>query len=235
MSTATASRPIRPEPNLPKEIPHVTEAYRNAYRTYVLVAGFLVAWELPGVTLDIKAKLGVELKSPGAGLLILLILLIYTGYKMTIEWLQCDAGRREKGPAKWDFYIAHIIGACALSISVVQYLSSIRVTDLLGQHKEASLNFVFGAAGTMMIVALVRLFRNNVGPVEIILILLALIYIGNKIIVNASGQARGTVISAIAGAFFATGLLIYFKRLGALQNILRVATRTLTDLDPTAP
>jgi hypothetical protein len=120
---------------LAKEVPALTDAYRKAHKSYVLVAGLLASWELIGITLNTKEKWGVELKSPAAVPLILFTLVFYSGYKMTIEWLQCDAERREHFAVKLDYWVAHSIGAVAVGISVVQYLWRVRATDvILGNH-----------------------------------------------------------------------------------------------------
>jgi len=122
----------QPEP--PKEIPELTDAYRKAHKNYVLASGLLASWELIGITLQTKEKWGIELKSPAAVPLILFTLVIYSGYKMTIEWLQCNPDRQQHPAAKWDYRIAHIIALTAIAISVVQYLLHIQIVDVLGHH-----------------------------------------------------------------------------------------------------
>jgi len=42
------------------------EAYRKAHKSYVLASGLLASWELLGITLQIKEKWGIKLKSPNA-------------------------------------------------------------------------------------------------------------------------------------------------------------------------
>jgi hypothetical protein len=88
-------RALPPTPEFPsKEVPQLTEAYRKAHQAYVLASGLLASWELIGITLDTKEKWGIELKSPKAVPLILFTLVLYLGYRLVIEWLQCDAERR---------------------------------------------------------------------------------------------------------------------------------------------
>jgi hypothetical protein len=116
---------------LPKDVPELTDAYRKAHKAYVLASALLASWELIGITLDTKGKWGIELKSPNAVPLILFTLVFYSGYKMVIEWLQCEAGGNKV--AKFDYWIAHLIAFSAILISVIQYLAKIQIVDLLGR------------------------------------------------------------------------------------------------------
>ena len=121
-----------PEPeHSPKDVPQLTEAYRKAHKAYVLASGLLASWELIGITLDTKGKWGIELKSPNALPLILFTLVIYSGYKMIIEWLQCDAEGNKV--AKLDYLIAHSIALSAILISGIQYLAKIQIVDFLSR------------------------------------------------------------------------------------------------------
>lgn len=132
MSTPVMS----PEPTPVKEIPQVTDAYRKAHKTYVLAAGLLASWELIGITLDTKEKWGIELKSPTAVPFILFTLVFYSAYKITVEWWQCDGERRKDRIARLDYIVAHLIGAVAVGISVVQYLTRVQIVDTLRKLEE---------------------------------------------------------------------------------------------------
>jgi hypothetical protein len=121
---------LSPEPTRSlKGIPRLTDAYRKAHKAYVLASGLLTSWELIGITLDTKGKWGLELKSPNAVPLILFTLVLYSGYKMIIEWLQCEA--EENKVAKLDYWIAHSIAFIAILISVIQYLAKIQIINFL--------------------------------------------------------------------------------------------------------
>lgn len=115
----------------PKDVPQLTDPYRKVHKLYVLFAGLLASWELIGVTLDTKDRWGIELKSPKAVPLILLTLMLYSGYKTIIEWLQCGAERNKV--ARLDYWVAHSIALVAIVISVVQYLTKIQIVDLLSR------------------------------------------------------------------------------------------------------
>jgi hypothetical protein len=115
----------------PKDVSQLTDAYRKAHKAYVLASALLASWELIGITLDTKDKWGIELKSPNAVPLILFTLVFYSGYKMVIEWLQCEAEGNKV--ASLDYWIAHLIALSAILISVVQYLAKIQIVDFLGR------------------------------------------------------------------------------------------------------
>lgn len=124
-----------PQPEPPKEIPELTDAYRKAHKSYVLASGLLASWELIGITIQTKEKWGIELKSPAAVPLILFTLVIYSGYKTTIEWWQCNPDRKKHPAAKWDYRIAHTIASAAIVISFIQYLLHIQIVDVLVHHR----------------------------------------------------------------------------------------------------
>jgi hypothetical protein len=130
----------------------VSDAYRKAHKSYVLASGLLAAWELLGITLNTKEKWGIELKSPTAVPLILFTLVSYSGYKMWIEWLQCDREAQNNRAARLDFLIAHLIAASAIIISIVQYLWRIQIVNVIETKVAPQNRVVVGL--TMTFVAL---------------------------------------------------------------------------------
>jgi uncharacterized membrane protein len=124
---------IADESNARESTPEVTKAYQTAHKNYVLVAALLGSWQLLGITVETKDKWGITLKSPSAVPLILFALVVYFGYKVTIEWLQCDERRRKNPAALLDFRIAHIIAVVSISISLVQYVLQRQLLDVLAR------------------------------------------------------------------------------------------------------
>lgn len=152
-----------------EEIPQPTDAYRKAHKSYVLVSGLLASWELIGVIVDTKGRWGIELKSPKAVPLILFTLVFYSGYKMTVEWLQCVPARRKETIARVDFWVAHFIAFTAILIGVVQFLARIQIVDWLNRHVPPreppkisidGLLFVGMFAGIMFSVGAIRLWKG---------------------------------------------------------------------------
>src|SRR5438034_3330367 len=101
---AEAKSPEVPKPTLKKKIPELTGAYQKAHKNYVLVSGLFASWELIGITLNTKEKWGIELKSPSGVPLILLTLMSYCGYKLIVEWVQCDRERRKNIAVRVDYW-----------------------------------------------------------------------------------------------------------------------------------
>jgi hypothetical protein len=116
------------------EIPQVTDAYRKAHKSYVLMSGLLAAWALIGITLNTKDKWGIELQSPVAVPVILALSVFYSGYRLIVEWHQCAPERRNDSWARLDNWMAHGIGVTAVAVAGVQSLSRIRFIDLLNQY-----------------------------------------------------------------------------------------------------
>jgi len=137
-STPTPQPETTPEPpaeHQKKIISRLTPDYRKAHKNYVLVAALLASWELIGIKLDTASKWGVELLSPNAVPLILSILVFYFGYKVVIEWKESDDGRSRKSTvARFDYSLSHIIGASAILVGLVQYLTKIRIADYIAAH-----------------------------------------------------------------------------------------------------
>lgn len=113
------------------EIPPVTDTYQKAHKNYVLWSALLASWQLIGITLETKEKWGVTLKSPNAVPLVLFCLVVYFGFKVIIEWSQCDDNRKQHIAARIDYGVAHAIAVSAIVISVVQYLLRIQIVDVM--------------------------------------------------------------------------------------------------------
>jgi len=131
MSTQATPAAV-PKQSQPKKVPPLTDSYRQAQKTYILVAGLLASWQLIGISLDTKDRWGIELKSLSAVPVILFTLLVYSGYRMTIEWLECDADRRSNPVPKLDNWVAHGIALTAVIVGTVQsYFPQTRIADVL--------------------------------------------------------------------------------------------------------
>jgi hypothetical protein len=115
-------------------IPPVTDSYQKAHKSYVLFSALLASWQIIGITLETKEKWGITLKSPNAIPLVLVALVVYFGYKVTIEWKQCDEQRRLNVAAAVDFRVAHTLAILALVITSVQYLLRIQIFDVLSRQ-----------------------------------------------------------------------------------------------------
>jgi len=109
----------------------VSTAYQKAHKTYVLSSALLASWELIGITLDTQTKWGITLKSPNAIPLILTSLMVYFGYKTTIEWYQCVEARNTNRPAQIDFRVTHFIAGGSLAVVLVQSIIHRQIVDVV--------------------------------------------------------------------------------------------------------
>jgi hypothetical protein len=113
------------------EIPALTTSYEKAHKSYVLAAALLGSWQLIGVTIETKEKWGITLKSPSAVPFILVSLVLYFGYKVKIDWMQCDERRQKHIAAKVDYRVAHGLGVTSLLITFGQYLYRVQFFDIV--------------------------------------------------------------------------------------------------------
>ena len=127
------------ESSKPKSEPRaLSTEYHKARKQLMLWAGILLIWELVGVDLE-KAKdaegnvgaLVKSIKSPQAIPWVLLILVAYLLFKVTVEWYQCSADRRSLRVSRIDFFSAWIVSLVAYVLYVGQAISRVQFADLL--------------------------------------------------------------------------------------------------------
>ncbi|HEY6252257.1 MAG TPA: hypothetical protein VI685_20060 [Candidatus Angelobacter sp.] len=209
-----------PQPEPPKEIPELTDAYRKVHKNYVLASGLLASWELIGITIQTKEKWGLELKSPAAVPIILFSLVIYFGYKTWIEWWQCNPERKKHLAAKWDYRIAHAIALIAMGISTVQYLLRIQIVDLVGHYRDA-----IGLVLSVPFVGMLIIVYLNTVPVKRRLyraafaLAFCLLVIGRIVSArNSPGIRTAAILVIIIGIALAIPLRIRLRQLKHSQQ-----------------
>jgi hypothetical protein len=132
ISQSPDESPATPRPR--RDPPPLPGPYRKAHKNYVLVSALLGSWQLIGIELETKEKWGIIVKTPNAVPVVLLILVFYFGYRLAIEWAQCNLERRANAAAKLDYRIAHAIAFTAVTIYVVQYLLRAQIIDIIARH-----------------------------------------------------------------------------------------------------
>src|SRR5436190_3140305 len=100
-------------------IPHLTDAYHNARKSYTFAAGVMLAWELVGIELP-ESFYGMKILSPGAVPYILMVTTSYFFFRTAIEWHQTDIERRTVLAARLDYILANTIAATAFVVFAVQ-------------------------------------------------------------------------------------------------------------------
>lgn len=111
--------------------PDISEAYQKAHKAYGLVSALLIAWEVIGIELTKTPMENIEviLKSPQAVPYVLVILVIYFAFRITVEWLQVHPERQKHRAARIDYFVAHCIGAAALGLYAVQALLRVQLAN----------------------------------------------------------------------------------------------------------
>ena len=103
-------------------VPEFSESYAKAHKAYGLASALLLAWELVGVDFGPSPfeSLRITLKSPEAVPYVIVALVVYFGFRITVEWFQSDSRRRAAPASKIDFAVAHLIGICSLTLFAIQ-------------------------------------------------------------------------------------------------------------------
>lgn len=122
------------------EIPGLPVDYSHARRAYGLTSALLMAWELIGLELGQTPfeNFKLTLKSPQAGPYVLIVLIIYFGFRTTIEWYQADPRRRALLASRVDFTAAHIIAAAALMLYGIQTLAKVQIANTFSADRVVS-------------------------------------------------------------------------------------------------
>ena len=115
--------------------------YHRARKQLLLWSAILLGWSLIGIDLEkvkeAEGNVGVlmrAIKSPQAVPWVLLILIGYFIFKVTIEWRQSSQGRRKLRVAKIDYYSAVSIAVIAYFLYFGQIVSRIQIADFLQSH-----------------------------------------------------------------------------------------------------
>jgi hypothetical protein len=157
--------------------------YHKARKQLMLWAGILLIWELVGVDLE-KAKeadgnfsaLVKAIKSPQAVPWVLLILVAYFLFKVTVEWYQCNEARRNMKVARIDFASAWVVSLLACILYFAQAVSRVQFADVLQSSNNwqslfvgISFGFIFAAAALIALEKRKKEF-GKVGIISLVLL-----------------------------------------------------------------
>jgi len=124
----------------------LTEEYHKSRSHLMLASGFLLAWVLIGLEVTGAAgqpavpvaseysDLRIAIKSPQAAPYVVIALIIYFVYRLMVEWLQCDLGRRKTWPARIDCIVSILIAGAAIGLFAYQSIRSVQVASFLSPH-----------------------------------------------------------------------------------------------------
>ena len=205
-----------------EEIPHLGDAYQNGRKAYGLASGLLIAWELIGIEFSASPieSFNITLKSPQAVPYVLVVLILYFGFRFTVEWYQADERRRTLPVSRVDYLVAHLIGASALALYSYQSLRKVQLADLIGQSEAAVL--LSGFALGLMLISVIRgtmSLRGHRDRVDVLLIIVQYLGILIAIIASVAGDSLGVL--AAGGAF---GLGVRWLISGLTHRLFRQRT-----------
>jgi hypothetical protein len=135
-----------------QDVPQLSDSYQGAHKAYGLCSALLIAWEFIGIEFDASPieSLRLTLKSPQAVPYVLIVLVAYFAFRLTIEWFQTDRRRRSMTPSRIDFGVAHLIGTLSLALYGYQALSQVQLANLLSP--EAVSGFIMGSIAGFAII-----------------------------------------------------------------------------------
>ena len=138
--------------------PPLTDAYQKARRQYGLFSALLIVWELIGIEVPKVpvAGLNITLKSPEAAPFVLIALIGYFAFRITIEWYQSIKQRRSMRASRVDFLVAHGLGASALLLYVIQRSLEFQVFDKINQQRLWFLVFLAGGSAGGVLKAVIK-------------------------------------------------------------------------------
>ena len=202
------------------KIPTLDEAYSHARKAYGLVSALLIAWELIGAEFEPSPIENVKLtlKSPQAAPYVLIVLTIYFGFRLTIEWYQNDSRRRKLPASRIDFAVAHLIAITALALYLFQTLSNVQIANTAIPY--AMVNFIAMATVSAVsfhayikeVSSFRELMKNKSSVSRFLIIALGLLGMAisiaiwkhnlNIIFVSGSGMVSGFVFALYARRYF---------------------------------
>ena len=145
----------------------LSSEYHKARKQVMLWAGILLAWALVGVDLAKAEATGgnigaiiTAIKSPQAIPWVLVILVAYFLFKVTVEWYQCSEARRGIRVARVDFLSAWIVALMAYALYFGQTISRVQFADVVqAVGRDRILSTLLGAILVLTAVAFVSRSR----------------------------------------------------------------------------
>ena len=201
--------------NIKTELPDaMTDAYHKARRSYGLFSGLLIAWELIGIQVNASpfSDFNVTLKSPEAAPYILIALVGYYAFRLTVEWYQCDSSRRALKVSRIDFFIAHFLGFVAVGLYAIQRGLGLQLADQLGDSPPYWI--VFGLASSILVLVTWRNYKIAPKGNRFFIFMFGIFMVALPIAFGGYILFRVTenvyMDAAAIGMGFLAGLIVYF-------------------------
>jgi hypothetical protein len=143
-----------PESKPEREPRALTAEYHKARKQLMLWAGILFVWELIGIDLEKAKDVGgsagaiiAAVKSPQAVPWVLLILVGYFLFKVSVEWYQCSAPRRRLRVSRIDVASAWIVSLAAYALYLYQAVKKVQFADVVQESRLGIMLLIGGGFG----------------------------------------------------------------------------------------
>lgn len=204
--------------------PPLNDAYHKARRNYGLFSGLLIAWELIGVELDKVPfnNLNIVLKSPHAVPYVLIVLVLYFAFRISVEWHQSDPQRRKMKASILDFFIAHGIAIAAVGLYYIQRELDLQVANVADRpvHMLGMNFFIIGVLIVLFIWSLPK-YLSRWDIFESFLTMMMLLLLLFLFFMRAAGILRATLKFNESDYL----ILILYGFAGALLTLLMASRR----------
>ena len=153
----------------------------------------------------------ITLKSPEAAPYILIALVGYYAFRLTIEWYQCDSSRRALKVSRIDFFMAQFLGLVAVGLYALQRGFGLRLADQL--RGSPPYWVVFGFVSSILVLVTWRNYKIAQAGNRFFIFMFAIFMVALPIAFGGFILFRITenlyMDAAAIGIGFLAGLIIY--------------------------
>lgn len=204
-----------------EDIPALPEAYHKARKQYGFFSALLMAWELIGIkVVQGKALMffNIEFERFHLMPLVLLSLIVYFGFRITIEWMQADVMRTKEKLTQMDFWVSHLIAASSVGILIISELRiAQKIKNSANSVWEILIAFTIGLIIAFLFAKLLESLKTlqmkyRVAGIILSAVILLVGLAGALWVLSNWGILTVvTLLSFFLGALIATGKILFSK------------------------
>lgn len=197
--------------------PEMPNAYHRARRQLCLFSAILIFWEYVGIKLGEKVAepptttmplvgIKVRLENPEVIPVIMIVIVLYFTFRLTIEWQQI-APKRKLQTASWiDLIASYAIAVFALLIYVLQSIFHLRIADFL--TPDAFTAILFGSLiGLIITSSILMPNRTKTNIIKTILLWLLITFMLVMLYLQFT-IPKGKILTTVNIVFFISGFII---------------------------
>lgn len=191
-------------------VPTLSDAYNRERKCLILYSGLLFGSEVAGLTFgrsqSSQLNQFIAFDNPGAVPIVLVALIVWSLFQITVEWFNCDFRRRVTISAQLDILSAIFLSIFTLSMFAIQRNFAIRLADQLTSITAVA----FISCFAVVLIVGTTLRRKSmsllVGSVVLLVALIITILLPAPAIQMSSIFARANILAGMAGAFIGLAL-----------------------------